>query len=244
MCRSESRDADGKTVESIESSLRELVKQRDGQQGIITLFSCGRGESSYEVKELGHGAFTYALLEGLRKTTIVKDIEQHLALRVPELHRIHASEKRRKQVPLVIPEPGWKYHEPILSSHATEADVARLKEMAKDAELEEEFEEAKRLLLQVVEFSEVKSQRSEALAALDRIEKKLSRRTTMSDAVPVQVSPPPAVLSIPKPPAPKSVTSQPTAQHPLDAIVLDSENGVDYCKLRDLLKAGKWKAAD
>ena len=53
MCRSEGRDPDERTAASIEGSLRELVKQREGQQGIITLFSCGRGESSYEVKALG-----------------------------------------------------------------------------------------------------------------------------------------------------------------------------------------------
>jgi hypothetical protein len=249
MCRNESRDSEQKTAESIETSLRELVKQREGQQGIITLLSCARGESSYEVQDLGHGAFTYALLEGLRKTTIVHDLARHLEKRVPELHRIHASEKRRKQVPLVIPEPDWKLHEPILSSHATAADVSRLIELAKDGELEEEFEEAKRLLLQVVEFSEVKAQRSDALAALARIERKLARRIIIPEAVSVQTSPPPVIPSTPKTPAPKQPEPkperpQPTAQPPLDAIPLDSEKGVDYRKLRDLLQAGKWKEAD
>jgi uncharacterized caspase-like protein len=244
MCRSESRDADEKAVESIEASLRELVKQREGQQGIITLFSCGRGESSYEVAPLGQGAFTYALLEGLRKTTIVKDLEQHLAKRVPELHRIHASEKRRKQVPLVIPEPGWKYHEPILSSHVTEADVARLKEMATEAELEEQFDEAKRLLLQVVEFSEDKYQRSDAVAALDRVDRKLSRRTIIAETKPV--NPPSIPINPPTPQTPEArpATPQQPDQQPIDAITLDSEKGVDYRKLRDLLKAGQWRKAD
>jgi uncharacterized caspase-like protein len=251
MCRNESRDSGQRSAESIEDSLRELVKQREGQQGIITLFSCGRGESSYEVQELGHGAFTYALLEGLRKTTIVKDLEQHLALRVPELHRLHASDRQRKQVPLVIPEPGWKYHEPILSSHATEADVSRLMEMATAAELEEEFEEAKRLLLQIVQFSEVKSQRTEAVAALARIARKLDRRTIISDAVPVQTPPSPTMV----PPAPKARATKPPrpnpyitievfADHLFNSIPLDSEIGVDYRQLRNLLKAEQWREAD
>jgi uncharacterized caspase-like protein len=242
MCRSEGRDSDARTVESIELSLRELVKQRDGQQGIITLFSCGRGESSYEVKELGQGAFTYALLEGLRKTTIVKDLEQYLALRVPELHRTYASERLRKQVPLVIPEPGWKYHEPILSSHATEADVARLKEMAIAAELEEEFENAKRLLLQIVKFSKEESQRSEAVGALDRIERKLIRRTTIAEGEPGSPSPIPIIS-----PMLQTLAAKPTpppTQHPLDTIPLDSEKRIDYRKLRDLLKAQQWRDAD
>jgi GUN4-like len=32
--------------------------------------------------------------------------------------------------------------------------------------------------------------------------------------------------------------------HPLDIIILDSENGVDYRKLCDLLKTGQWREAD
>lgn len=113
MCRNENHDAERKSVESIEASLRTLVKEREGQQGIVTLFSCGRGESSYEITDLGQGAFTYALLEGLRSQTIVKDLESYLARRVPELHK--TAGKIRKQVPLLIPEPGWKYDHPILS---------------------------------------------------------------------------------------------------------------------------------
>lgn len=244
MCRSESRDADGKSVESIELELRELVKQREGQQGIITLFSCGRGESSYEVSDLGHGAFTYALLDGLRKTTIVKDLERHLAARVPELHRTYASERRRKQVPLVIPEPGWKYDEPILSCHATEADVTRLKEMAIEAELEEEFDEAKRLFLQIIEFSEEKAQRSEAISALARIEQKLNRWTTIAETDSVNPSSIPISSPTPKTLSQRQQVPQSQTNHPLDAIPLDSEDGVDYRKLRDLLKAGRWRKAN
>jgi hypothetical protein len=255
MCRNESLDSGQRSVESIEDSLRALVKQREGQQGIITLLSCARGESSYEVQELGHGAFTYALLEGLRKTTIVHDLARHLEKRVPELHRIHASEKRRKQVPLVIPEPDWKLHEPILSSHATAADVSRLIELAKDAELEEEFVEAKRLFRQVVELSDVKSERMDALKAIDRIEDKIFRQNKLSDLNQVTPAPLPPPRSIwkpkPKPyshshPLPKTpvTTVYGSAQTPLDAIPLDSEKGVNYRKLRDLLKVGKWKEAD
>ena len=43
MCRNENHDAAQKNVETIEASLRSLVKEREGQQGIVTLFSCGHG---------------------------------------------------------------------------------------------------------------------------------------------------------------------------------------------------------
>jgi len=35
-----------------------------------------------------------------------------------------------------------------------------------------------------------------------------------------------------------------SAQHPLDAIVLESEKGINYNRLRNLLKAGQWWSAD
>ena len=258
MCRSEGRDPDERNVESIELELRELVKQREGQQGIITLFSCGRGESSYEVAPLGQGAFTYALLEGLRKTTIVKDLERHLAERVPELHRIHASEKRRKQVPLVIPEPGWKYHEPILSSHATDADIARLKEMAIDAEIEEQFVEAKRLLRQIVEFSDVRLQRMDALKAIDRVDKKIDRQNASSEAVyqyNIRLEQGSTYIVPPTSPVEKNIQYNvnmedsatfitESQEEEIDCNNIDFSKGPNFTRLEALLKDQRWKDAD
>ena len=163
MCRNERPETERKSVESVEA-LRQLVRDREGQQGIITLFSCGRGESSYELPGLGQGAFTYALLEGLRRQSILRDLETYLAQRVTELHR-SAGRATRKQVPLVIPEPGWKYNEPILSHY----------------------------------------------------------------------------VAVPQRPP---VQSEPQPQKTIDDVSLESEKGVDYRKLKDLLKAEKWEEAD
>jgi hypothetical protein len=140
MCRNEHHEVGQKSAVSVADSLKKLVQDREGQQGIITLFSCGRGESSYEIASLEQGAFTYALLEGLKQQTILKELARYLERRVPELHR--ESGKMRKQVPLVIPEPDWKCDEPILSHYVTAIDVARLKEMAIDAESDGELEKA------------------------------------------------------------------------------------------------------
>jgi len=147
MCRNESRDVGRKNVASIETEIRDLVKQRDGQQSIITLFSCSHGESSYEIADLKQGAFTYALLEGLRSHSILKDLARHLEKRVPELHQL--SGKNRKQVPLLIPEPDWKLNDPILSHYATAVDVVQLKEIALDAECDGDFDRALQLWEQV-----------------------------------------------------------------------------------------------
>ncbi len=167
MCRNESLDTGRKSVESIEASLRQLVKDREGQQGIITLFSCGRGESSYEIESLKQGAFTYALLEGLRKQTILKDLEDYLARRVPELHQ--SAGKVRKQVPLVIPEPGWKYEEPILSHYGTVGDVVRLKDLAIDAEHDVDLDKAIRLWARVNLLATDPADRNRALKASNRL---------------------------------------------------------------------------
>ena len=103
MCRNENRDAERKSVEL----------QREKQQGIITMHSCDRGQSSYEISDLKQGAFTHALLEGLRKKVLVRDLALYLESRVPELHR-SVGKSQRVQVPRVIPDPGWKYDKPIL----------------------------------------------------------------------------------------------------------------------------------
>jgi GUN4-like/Caspase domain len=229
MCRNESRDPGQKNAESIETSLRQLVKARDGQQGIITLFSCGRGQSSYEIADLKQGAFTYALMEGLRRHTILKDLETYLAQRVPELHQ--AAGKVRKQVPIVIPEPGWKYEEPILSHYATAVDVVRLKEMAIDVESNGDFKKAIRLWEQVNLLAGDAGDRQRALSKI---------RDLMARIESLKATEPPLPALLKRSP----VQSVPQSQSLIDAVSLESEKGVDYSNLRDLLKEERWEEAD
>jgi uncharacterized caspase-like protein len=141
MCRNENRDAGRKSVGVDGDSFRRLIEQRDDQEGIITLFSCSRGESSYELPEKQQGAFTHALLEGLREQTILQDLERYLERWVPELHR-KAGRHDRKQIPRVISEPAWKYEAPILSNYLTKNDISKLKERAFDAENNRDFQKA------------------------------------------------------------------------------------------------------
>jgi formylglycine-generating enzyme required for sulfatase activity len=158
MCRDENPDPGRKNITEMETALRQLSKDQEGQQGIVTLLSCSKGESSYEIaglgedKNLGQGAFTHALLEGLRENTTPKALEKYLARRIPELHQ--AAGKVRKQVPVIIPEPGWKYELPILSHYATTSDVSSLKDLATDAEVDDrDFEKAIRLWKQINELA-------------------------------------------------------------------------------------------
>ena len=131
MCRNENRDAERKSVEL----------QREKQQGIITMHSCDRGQSSYEISDLKQGAFTHALLEGLRKKVLVRDLALYLESRVPELHR-SVGKSQRVQVPRVIPDPGWKYDKPILTTLVPKVDIVALKDQAIDAESDGNFQNA------------------------------------------------------------------------------------------------------
>jgi Caspase domain/Domain of unknown function (DUF4912) len=178
MCRNEHHDVGQKSAVSVADALKKLVQDREGQQGIITLFSCGRGESSYEIASLEQGAFTHALLEGLKQQTILKELETYLARRVPELHSVNG--KTQKQVPLVIPEPGWKYDEPILSHYATAIDVVQLKEMAIDAESDGETHKAIRLWEQVNLLAEKGADRQRALNRIRVLMAQLAQFQTVS----------------------------------------------------------------
>ncbi|MDY6899105.1 MAG: caspase family protein [Cyanobacteriota bacterium] len=81
------------------------------QQGIITIFSCQIGEESYEIAELNQGAFTYVFLKGLQQHLNLRQLEQYLIQEVPALNSKH---RKPVQVPLIIPEPGFKYDLPLL----------------------------------------------------------------------------------------------------------------------------------
>ncbi|PSB03723.1 hypothetical protein C7B64_07320 [Merismopedia glauca CCAP 1448/3] len=57
--------------------------------------------------------------------------------------------------------------------------------------------------------------------------------------------PPPVVLNVGELQEPDtSPTKESEVTHAIDAVALESEQGVDYRNLRDLLKAGEWREAD
>jgi GUN4-like/Caspase domain len=241
MCRSERLQTGERGLESMEDSVRQLVQDREDQQGIITLFSCGRGQSSYEIAELQQGAFTYALLEGLRQHSILKDLEKFLEKRVPELHQLHrASGQTRRQVPLVISEPASRYLEPILSHYATAVDVSRLKEMAIDAECDLDFEKALQLWEQVNLLATNTIDRQRALNRIRDLMGRLSQSPTTVEPM-LEIEPSPSPKS---PRSPVQPVAVPTLPHGIDAVPLDSDKSVDYHNLRGFLRAGRWKEAD
>lgn len=167
MCRNRSRSTD-EGSRDIGQVMGEQTRKIAKEQGIVTLFSCSRGQRSYEIGDLEQGAFTYALLEGLRQSTTPRALEQYLTDRLPALNRQYG---KRIQEPMIIPEPGWKYDRPLLLSCATPADIQQLAVEAMNTDLEEQdYEKAKTLWWQVIEADRsTQSDRAKARKAIDRI---------------------------------------------------------------------------
>jgi GUN4-like/Caspase domain len=198
-----------------------LAKER----GVTTIFSCGYGQLSYELEALQQGAFTHALVEGLGQFTLPFQLEPFLQQRVNELHQ--EAQKSVTQTPKIQTDSTAKAFQSLLPDCVTASDVTFLIEQATEAELEEKFNDAKRWFRQVAEVSPLPTQRQAAFKALDRIDGKIARQKSHSSLF---------VTS--------SQESIPQPQSTLDAVPLESEKGIDYQKLRDLLKAEKWGEAD
>lgn len=211
MCRNRTRGED-EGSRGIGEVMGEQTLKIARERGIVILFSCSRGERSYEIKELEQGAFTHALLEGLKQSTTPKALEKYLTNQLPALNRQYG---KPIQVPMVIPEPGWKYDRPLLLSCATPTDIQQLAVEARDAELEnKDYEKAKTLWRQVIEADRsTQSDRAKAVRAIDRISNSIRKEEV-------------------------------DRQFELEWQELTSEKGINYTKLRDLLQAKQWKDAD
>jgi uncharacterized caspase-like protein len=272
MCRNRTRGAD-EGSRGIGEVMGEQTQQIAQAQGIVTLFSCSRGERSYEIGDLGQGAFTYALLAGLQQSTTPRALEHYLTNQLPALNHQYG---KPIQTPRVIPEPGWKYDRPLLLSCATPTDIHHLAVAARDAELEEQdYEQAKALWWQVIEADRsTPSDRAQARKAIDRINNSIAEELERQRALDQQRRP----ASVPKSPSPTNRSNQPPASVTLarrqflkwaipagvgvvgvtvsqflrqqlqqpspPPTPSPSGTTVDYSKLEGFLKAGKWREAD
>jgi uncharacterized caspase-like protein len=160
---------------SIGTQTVEFAKER----GVTTIFSCGYGQLSYELEALQQGAFTHALVEGLGQFTLPFQLEPFLQQRVNELHQ--EAQKSVTQTPKIQTDSIAKAFQSLLPDCVTTSDVTFLIEQAKEAELEEKFDDAKRWFRQVVEVSPLPTQRQAAFKALDRIDGKIARQKSNSD---------------------------------------------------------------
>ncbi len=157
------------------------------QKGVITFFSCSPAESSYEIDQLqeGAGAFTHALLEGLRirgegNCATVERLYNYLRYQVRELNLRY---NKPLQTPYAIVEPATKYHLILLPRSATVRDADTLKLDAYKAETAGDMELAKQLWIRVLAVSHTDM---DAISAIERI----ARSSRTSPQPPVSEEPP------------------------------------------------------
>jgi formylglycine-generating enzyme required for sulfatase activity len=108
------------------------------EQGIISIASCRPEQKSYEIEALGHGSFTYALLESLQiqgenNCATVERLCKRLKDRVGTLNREY---KKPPQTPYTRIEPETKNHLIFLPERIqpTRQDISTLRENALKAE--------------------------------------------------------------------------------------------------------------
>jgi uncharacterized caspase-like protein len=117
---------DGVEIEDdMSKSIRDIGAQAERKaydQGVITIYSCSPNESSWDVKELQQGAFTYALLEGLRsqgqKATVEK-LNEYLKYRVKELVQY-----KGQQTPRIMVDPIEMSHLILMPRYTSAGDIA------------------------------------------------------------------------------------------------------------------------
>ncbi|MEM8637712.1 MAG: SUMF1/EgtB/PvdO family nonheme iron enzyme [Cyanobacteria bacterium P01_G01_bin.54] len=121
----------------------------EAHQGVITLYSCAPSEKSYEIEDLGRGAFTAALLETFEtpNCATVEKFCRQITYRVPQLNRQYGKPGQR---PIARVEPNTKNYWILLPKLATDQDLSRMRECAFEAEADRDLLEAKRLWWRVL----------------------------------------------------------------------------------------------
>jgi uncharacterized caspase-like protein len=142
-------------------------------QGVITFYSCTANQQSFEIDELQHGAFTHALLEGLRlqgefSCATVERLDQYLSHHVPRLNHLY---NKPLQNPYLKAEPPRKMYYILLDKVATLKDAETLKYQASQAENTGDWLLAKQLWKRVLALPGVDE---DAIAAIERIAVRIS----------------------------------------------------------------------
>jgi|JI7StandDraft_1071085.scaffolds.fasta_scaffold02397_5 formylglycine-generating enzyme required for sulfatase activity/uncharacterized caspase-like protein/DNA-binding Xre family transcriptional regulator len=142
----------------------------ESQQGAIVISSCSPTQKSWEIDQLQHGAFTYALLEGLRmrgelNCATVERLDLHLRRCVPKLCNKYG--KYPEQNPRTAVDPADKRYLLLMPQHATEMDIERLKMNAYRSLMNRDFDAAEQLWIRVNAAAQGRDM--EALEAFQKI---------------------------------------------------------------------------
>ena len=165
------------------------------EQGIISIASCRPEQKSYEIESLGHGSFTYALLESLQiqgenNCATVERLCKRLKDRVLEINQEY---KKPVQTPYARIEPETKNYLIFLPDRIqpTRQDISTLRENALRAEILNNLKLAEVLWTRLAIHD-----LDEALESLLRIRQKLQQ--LVGDGIK------PGLTDFAKPPTPSS----------------------------------------
>ncbi|WP_008309012.1 GUN4 domain-containing protein [Leptolyngbya sp. PCC 6406] len=242
---------------SSEGSRDSLSIGQEKQHGVITIFACSPEENSYEIEELKQGAFTYALLQCLQLTgqencATVERLDRQLRLTVPE---IVIRYKQRSQTPYTAIEPLYKKDLILLPHLATSTDLTKLSQLAWKAEALHKLEEAKQLWTRVLSASSIEPNvRSDAIEGISRISRNKSQPRADSTKSEFKIetdreqSAPHSVQGINsvnplETSAPSSKRRHSTSKSLLIQ-TLESDRGIDYENLSNLLQEQSWQTAN
>ncbi|BBC24079.1 GUN4 domain-containing protein [Pseudanabaena sp. ABRG5-3] len=222
------------------------------QQGVITFFSCSPSQVSYEIDEIGQGAFTNVLLEALRiqgegNCATVERFYQFLGTQVPKLTQRH---KNYVQTPYAIIEPATKLHYILLPKFANLTDITALKNDALKAEISGNIELAEQIWKMVNAASSGTD--SDVFDAFMRLANRQSTDNPQPTVtIKAEGSKSPSAPTVSPPVVPKefkreiiSRETQPVQEVKNNPVELVSAKGIDYQELEKLLKSQEWSKAD
>ena len=94
------------------------------REGLVTFYSCDPKQLSYEIDALGHGSFTYCLLQAIEKgeCPTVQLMDQYLRQEVPNINQQHG---KRVQRPFTVIKPAEKSELPLFYSELKQLAAAR-----------------------------------------------------------------------------------------------------------------------
>lgn len=167
-CRSEgSSTATGKSISTTGIG-------REAPHGVITIYSCRPTQRSWEIDDLKHSVFTYALLEALRlqdrdnNCATVKRLNKYLKKRVPELCE---QNNKALQNPVVNIEPLEKQHFILIPQRINQrdiqSDIVMMEHDAYRIEQEGKLDEAENIWTRLLKISP--SSHNSAIKSLQRI---------------------------------------------------------------------------
>ena len=218
---------------------------QDMPQGVTTIFSCNPKEPAYEIGDpINQSAFTHVLLQSFQQQTTataltITQLEQHLQTSVPKLNQQYNKPTQKPHIRCDVAANGNKVLLPHLRVPLT---VEQLKAKAFRAEALQDWTQAQQLWLQVLRRAPAHTpDHQEAEAGYERVI--LKRQGIRATGQKEATAPPSPPSTPPFAPSQRAAeTTPPIAEPPEDD--LSSECNIDYTRLRDLLKAEEWKAAD